>query len=234
MLKSFLMSSLLLSSAVAMSASLQEIPSHLNIEDFSGNTYSAIEAVDAVKITINKEIIIGVNRARLITDGGGYGCMLVNNESQKIVLNKGQVLSGRGEFRRVYLDWSNLGEGKEFSLRDANKNEFLLQCGSLNKGHSAYYYGEGADSYRADMKECNTHHGMVTESEMGPAVFREATTAEKLQDLAFGTVKYVNGMSGVSRSKGYYFKCAHYPHKISDIKETFAEFGMNLDLLTVK
>lgn len=234
MFKSFLVSTLLFSSFTVMGASLMEIPDHLNIEDFSGNTYSAIDAVDAVKLSINKEIIIGVNRARLITDAGGYGCMLVNNGSQKIVLNKGQVLEGRGEFRSVYLDWSNRGEGKELVLRDKNKNEFLLQCASLNKGHNAYYYGEGADSYRADMKECNTHHGMVTESEMGPAVFREATTAEKLQDLAFGTVKYVNGMGGVSRSKGYYFKCSHYPHKISDVKATFSEFGMDLKLFTLK
>lgn len=234
MFKSFLVSTFLLSSFVAMGATLKEIPEHLNIEDFSGKTYSAIEAIDAVKITINKEIIIGVNRARLITDAGGYGCMLVNNGSQKIVLNKGQSLIGRGEFRSVYLDWSNRGEGKELLLKDSNKNEFLLQCASLNKGHNAYYYGEGEDSYRADMKECNTHHAMVTEMEMGPAVFREATMTEKLQDLALGTIKYHNGMEGVSRSKGYYFQCTHYPHKVSDVKATFSDFGMDLKLFTLK
>lgn len=233
MFRPLVMTSLFLASFALNAASLKEVPEHYNIEDFTGKTYAAIDSVDFVKIVLNKELILSGQHGISISESDGYACHLSSVDSKKIVLAKGTTLEAKAEFRAAYIEWSNRDDGKEIILTDAKKNEYLLQCGSIGKGHDAYYYGEGADNYHADMKTCNSHHGMVTEVVTGPALFREATRIEKLQDLALGTVKYNNGMSGVSRSKGYYIECSHYPHKVSDVKNMFERAGMNLKLFTL-
>ena len=234
MLKALLLTSLIVSTASVSAASRVEVPGHLNIEDFSGRTYSAIDSVDYVKITLKQELIISAIQGQYVSGADGYACMLSNLENKKVVLKKGLVLESQSEFRNAHIDWSNRDDGKEIVLSDAKKNEYLLQCGSIQKGHMAYYSGEGSSDYNLDMKACATHHGVISDVITGPAIYREATMAEKIQDLALGTVRYTNGMEPVSRSKGYYFKCSHRPHSVNDVQTLFSNAGMDLKLFTTK